>query len=318
MVKIGILGTGFGITHLKCYKNIEDAEVVIIFGRNQEKLKEIENIYNVKVTHNLDDVMLDPSIELIDICLPTHIHKEFVIKAFENGKHVICELPIAYSMEDALKMCEYSKKFNRIFMIAQASRFDSGYRYLQETIHSNRLGKLKILRLYRQTPPIWGTTDKMMIDLLIHDFDYAVWMVGKPNFLRSHVLRNKDDHIVHAINILYYPNAQVIVEGSNILPLAHPFTVGYEATFEKGGIFFTWQWKDNRPNFIIKEYNSEKEITPEIEDRYPYEEEMKYAVDCVKNKIYENLISADNMVLSLELALNAIDDAKKEAPISIN
>lgn len=79
MIKVGILGTGFGKTHGDFYKKLEGVEIAGIFGRTSEKLDKIKEELKVNVTTNIDELITDPNIDLIDVCLPTSIHKEYVI-----------------------------------------------------------------------------------------------------------------------------------------------------------------------------------------------------------------------------------------------
>ena len=88
MIKVGILGTGFGETHLDLYSKIEGFEVVSIFGRNQDKLKELGEKYSVATTNDITEIIENPGIDMIDICLPTELHSKWAIEGLKNGKHI--------------------------------------------------------------------------------------------------------------------------------------------------------------------------------------------------------------------------------------
>src|SRR6056297_1688310 len=104
MVKVGILGTGFGREHAKIYQNMNNVQIVKVFGRNRDKLKEIEKEFSTKTTEKIEDILTDQNIDLVDIFLPTKMHKDYVIKALENGKHVFCETPISYDVSEIEEM----------------------------------------------------------------------------------------------------------------------------------------------------------------------------------------------------------------------
>jgi predicted dehydrogenase len=99
MIKVGILGTGFGEHHAKLYKKIEGFEVVSIFGRNDDKLRKINEELNINTTMSINDIIKNPDIDLIDICLPTELHSKWAIEGLKNNKHIFCETPLSYRLE---------------------------------------------------------------------------------------------------------------------------------------------------------------------------------------------------------------------------
>ncbi|MDR0272381.1 MAG: Gfo/Idh/MocA family oxidoreductase, partial [Clostridiales bacterium] len=101
MIKVGILGTGFGETHVKLYKKIEGFEIVSVFGRNADKLQKITEEYGVKTTTDISEIIENPEIDVIDICLPTELHCKYAIEGLKAGKHIFCETPLTYCIEEA-------------------------------------------------------------------------------------------------------------------------------------------------------------------------------------------------------------------------
>ena len=80
-MNIAILGTGFGKEHARIFCQEKMVDKIIIWGRNPEKLAEIRNELDVQTTTNMDDILGDPTIELVDVCLPANVHAEYAIKA---------------------------------------------------------------------------------------------------------------------------------------------------------------------------------------------------------------------------------------------
>jgi predicted dehydrogenase len=135
-MKIGILGTGFGMHHAYIYKNIDIVESITVFGRNKEKLGKIHKDMKVVVTDNAKDIFANESIDLIDICLPSSIHREYVIEALKIGKlealhvkkdyceqsikHVIecCtkDIPTISSLDDAIKSLEIALQVKNLVL----------------------------------------------------------------------------------------------------------------------------------------------------------------------------------------------------------
>ena len=100
-MKIALLGTGFGHAHAAVYAERPDVDEMVVFGRTLGKLAKISGQFGFATTTDLDAVIADPSIDLIDICLPTALHAEVAVRAMQAGKDVLIELPLATTLEDA-------------------------------------------------------------------------------------------------------------------------------------------------------------------------------------------------------------------------
>ena len=88
-VKVGKLGTGFGIAHARIYRHHPGVDEVVVFGRTPAKLDEIASELGFETTTELDAIYDDPMIDLVDVCLPTPLHAEHVLRALQAGKHVL-------------------------------------------------------------------------------------------------------------------------------------------------------------------------------------------------------------------------------------
>src|ERR1700719_1161836 len=97
-VRIGIVGAGFAAQfHLASYRKVygESFQVAAICGRSTAAARGIAE--RDGVPHSLDSVeamLRDPGIDVIDICIPNHLHVPLIIEAASYGKHIICEKPL--------------------------------------------------------------------------------------------------------------------------------------------------------------------------------------------------------------------------------
>jgi predicted dehydrogenase len=109
-VRIGILGSGWmGSVHAECYRQIRDAKVVGVFGRNRDRAEAAAKICDAKPVLDVSALLDDPNVDAIDVCLPSVNHEEVVIKAFERGKPVFCETPFALKFTEAETMLKAAK-----------------------------------------------------------------------------------------------------------------------------------------------------------------------------------------------------------------
>ena len=133
MVKVGVIGAGgMGLMHSQCYSLLPGAKFVGIADIRKEKAAECQKKFNTKFYDYAEDLLNNSEVDVVDICLPTYLHPELVIKAATAGKSVICEKPIALKVEDADRMVEAAEKHKVIFMVAQVIRFWPEYMRLKE------------------------------------------------------------------------------------------------------------------------------------------------------------------------------------------
>jgi predicted dehydrogenase len=130
-VRIGIVGSGFAAHfHLASYRKVygESFEVAAICGRNIQAVTTLADQFGVARRYaEVDEMLTDPEIDLIDICVPNHLHADLVIRCAEHGKHVICEKPLAGFFGPSGAAADWSAEgFSRMAMLeavtAQARR----------------------------------------------------------------------------------------------------------------------------------------------------------------------------------------------------
>ncbi len=102
MIRVAILGAGIGAQHLDGYRALSDRfTVATICDLDAERAGEIiGSDQDIRIVTNIADVMADSDIDLVDICLPPHLHVPTILQALSVKKHAICEKPIARSLAE--------------------------------------------------------------------------------------------------------------------------------------------------------------------------------------------------------------------------
>jgi predicted dehydrogenase len=205
IIKVGMLGYAFmGKAHTNAYKKIPYMlypppaipHLSVICGMGKEAVAEAAKRYGYD-TYCPDDwkQMLDDcakDIDLFDNCGPNNVHMEPSIYAMEQGKHVLCEKPLARTAEEAKKMAEVAKKTGVKAMVAFNYRFVPAVRQIRYLIESGALGRIYHWRaVYLQewimphygTPAIWRVNKAVagsgaIGDLGAHIIDLAHYLVG--------------------------------------------------------------------------------------------------------------------------------------------
>ncbi|PIZ15365.1 hypothetical protein COY51_05470 [Candidatus Desantisbacteria bacterium CG_4_10_14_0_8_um_filter_39_17] len=327
MVKVGIIGAGFmGGMHSQCYKVLENAKLVAIADSQLNKAQELANKYGAKAYGSADDLLADKEIQAVDICLPTFMHKEYVIKVAQAKKHVLCEKPIALTLKDADEMIAAAAKDKVKFMIAQVIRFWPEYVKLKEIVDSKQLGKIISLTCCRLSPtPTWawqnwlGDAQKSggaLVDLHIHDVDYLYYLLGRPTSLFAQGRKVGEGYNHIWCTFKFKDGVTGFAEGGWDLAAQFPFTATFTAVFEKGVVEF-----DCRREKSLAIYTSEKTEYPRIESMTAedvggnvatlggYFEEIKYFVNCVDANQEPTVVTSRDARNSLEIILLEIKSA---------
>ncbi len=258
MTNIGIVGLGFmGLTHIKAYRQLPGANIVAIC--DAVRLPEDGNLtpvagnistadqikFDMSVVKGYRDyaqMLANPDVQLVDICLPTPLHADVAIAALRANKHVICEKPLARSSSVCRQILDAAKSSKGYFMPAHCIRFWPEWAWAKQAISENRYGKVLAARLRRVSePPGWSKATYLkgeesggaLLDLHIHDTDFVQFCFGRPRrvFSQGFVrISGAIDHVVTQYEVDC--GAAVSAEGTWVMHAGHGFNMAYTIVFE--------------------------------------------------------------------------------------
>ena len=212
-LKIGVIGCGTvaKVGHLPVYHKSPLTEIVAVSDPLESHLKYAQEHYNVsKGYKNSEDLLDDPNIDAISICSPHWAHAEQVIRAAENGKHILCEKPIGITLEEVDQMKRAIEKNGVIFQTATQKRFDLGFQFLKEKILEKEIGEVfhTAISWYNSMPDLgpnpsqyviqenglWRMTDEKcgggdLLDHGPHYFDLFRWWFGDVKSVSAQIRR---------------------------------------------------------------------------------------------------------------------------------
>lgn len=311
-MRIAVLGTGFGAYHVELYAKRTDVEKIIVWGRNEEKLKELQDKFQIDITTDMEAIWNDGEIDLVDICLPNYLHKDTAIKALSAGKNVFIETPVAETIEDAEAILQASKLYEKRVFVDLFLRFEYAYEYLHHFVKENKYGKLRELQVKRETPPWWGNLDSEHIglNLMMHDMDFVVRLMGEADrIVASKIDVREQQSVVTAC--LQYGEALAFVRGASAMPGSYPFSVGYEATFEHGTVrYYEDGYSDGsmETKLLLFTDETKEEISlPQIDC---YEAVIQHVLHCLKNNQISCLDIKD-AILTLKAVLGMNQELRK-------
>ena len=141
--QVAIIGTNIGAKHYEDFQKVSDRfNVHTICGLTKQSIDNIiPSNSDIKVSLNFEDVLKIKEIDIIDICLPPHLHFSACKKSLEAGKHVICEKPLVSSLEELDKLNQISKETGKIIFPVFQYRYGPGFSKLKALIKSGLAGK---------------------------------------------------------------------------------------------------------------------------------------------------------------------------------
>ena len=192
-VNVGVLGYGFvqSTFHLPCYEEIADANVVAIGGRRKVAAEKIAKRFGIKKVYSGEDFIeklcLNPEVEVVDVGLPNFLHLKASEIAAENSKHVICEKPLARSVDEAKAMLDAVEKHGVIGCYAENQVFIPQITKAKEMIEGGAIGRVFWIRsreahfgphsAWFWNPELAG--GGVLMDMGCHSVEVARYLIGK-------------------------------------------------------------------------------------------------------------------------------------------
>jgi len=317
MQRVGLVGLGFiGKAHIEAYQKISNAKVVAICTRN--KVRDEDSLSDYSFVSDYDELLLRDDIDLVDICLPTFLHEEYIIKAARAKKNIICEKPISLSVESVKRIFNEVEKCGVRLFVGHVLRFWPEYQSIKaysetdvlkdiEIVHAQRLGQPATWSSWFQYPEKSGGA---LFDLHLHDIDFLYYLLGEVKYVYAQGSQNKNGAWNHVLTTLTFENgAKAFVEASNQMPSGYPFTMALRAQTHKNTLDFQLKAgvnieSINNSSLIL--YENEKIIEVPVEKADPFEAELTYFVDCLE-KTQENKVVPLEDVLYVIRLLEAIN-----------
>jgi predicted dehydrogenase len=303
MLNIGVIGLGMmGLTHLDVYAGLPGVKVVAVAdadaSRRGGSSKARGNVegqaqgrFDVTTARGYADgleLIRDPSVQVVDICLPTPLHKAFAIAAMEAGRHVLVEKPLARTAADAFAVADAAdaafKKSAVIAMPAMCMRFWPGWTWLKQAIAEQTYGKVMSAKFTRLASHPGGAfyqsaeaSGAAALDLHIHDVDFVNYCFGRPKAVRSAGYSKVTGGVDHIhTQYLFDDIPLVMAEGGWCMSAGFPFQMRYHVNFERATAVFD---AGASPQLSLHRDGKSEEVA--LGNEMGYHEEIAYFLKCV-------------------------------------
>jgi predicted dehydrogenase len=193
-IKVGVLGAGFIVPqHLAAYSEWPDVEVVAIASPDESARDDLAREFGIRRTYEDYTTLLNNvALDIVDVSLPTYLHHGAVMRALEQGAHVILEKPIAVDREEAIQMIQSAEQSKKAFYVSLSQRFVPEHQRVRDLIHEGAIGRLLYCHLSEiqdafgrlNDPDHWfGTWDRggggTMMETGTHLVDLVRYLCGE-------------------------------------------------------------------------------------------------------------------------------------------
>lgn len=189
VLNIGVIGCAtMAQVHMQAIKQLLNARLTAVCDVNEELLRETADKFGVGLAvTDYRKLLESPEVDAVVIVTPDQLHREMTLAALDAGKHVLCEKPMALTMEDCKAMIQAAKKAETKMMVGQICRYTPGFMAAKELIDRGEIGELFFVETeyahdYAKIDMPWR------LDPLRHGFlgggchavDLARWIAGDP------------------------------------------------------------------------------------------------------------------------------------------
>ena len=316
-VNVAVVGLGFmGVTHVRAYQRLHNARVSAacdhsripvggVLGGVDGNLGDSSAVQvgeNVRFYRRYEELLLDPEIEVVDICTPTSLHLQHALAALQAGKHVICEKPLAENVADTRRLLTAAERSGKFLMPAMCMRFWPGWMELKNIVQKKSYGAVLTAGFRRLSArPTWskqGThTGGALYDLHIHDADFVNFLFGRPQKVFSTGLQDKGGNIDHVVTQYYYEDGPVVhAEGSWLLN--EGFNMSYSVQCERATLDFDLS-RGAGALQIQRNGKIQRVLKPSSADGY--NGEIRYFVNCIARGVPPAAVTGRDFLTAMEI-----------------
>ncbi|MDX1946125.1 MAG: Gfo/Idh/MocA family oxidoreductase [Pirellulaceae bacterium] len=262
MLRIGLAGIGFmGWIHYLAYQKTKGVKLAAVCTRDPKKLAgdwrgiqgnfgppgEQVDLAGVAKYSDLDGLLGDPSIDLVDLCLPPNLHREATIAALKAGKHVFVEKPMALTAADCDGIVRAAEAASKQVLVGHVLPLLPEYAFARMAIASGKYGKLLGGHFKRViSDPLWlkdffdpAKVGGPLVDLHVHDAHLIRLLFGMPTAVTSQG-RMRGEVVEYCVSQFQFADPSLVVTAASgvINQQGRSFTHGFEIHLEMATLYF--------------------------------------------------------------------------------
>ncbi len=312
-VNVGVIGVGaMGYNHARVYYKLEEANLVAVSDVSERTLNKVAKKYDAKGFTDYEDLLKDPEIEVVNVCVPTTFHHDVVMEAIKYGKHVLVEKPIAFTLKEAEDMISAAKEAGVILATGHVERFNPAVQKAKELIDNDVIGDIVSASAKRVGPfPPRIKDVGVTIDLAIHDLDVMNYLFDEEViqvYGTMNSILEKCEFEDHAEIMINFKN-----ESTGILE------VNWLTPYKRRQIEITGTDGIISVDYIEQSIDVYGKFAQDIDIKHeePLKEELRSFLTSVVNET-EPEITGEDGLKALKMVIAATKSSKEHRPISFN
>jgi myo-inositol 2-dehydrogenase / D-chiro-inositol 1-dehydrogenase len=184
-ITVGIIGAGrIGKLHVDNLQSIPEINIKSVSDVAVGYLQEWAASKGISVlTDNYKDILADPEIDAVFICSPTNTHAQIIKEAARAKKHIFCEKPVSFSVEETIEALAVVKEEGVKLQVGFNRRFDPNFKKVRDFVQQGEVGQPHILKITSRDPEppsieYVRSSGGLFMDMMIHDFDMARYVMN--------------------------------------------------------------------------------------------------------------------------------------------
>jgi predicted dehydrogenase len=276
------------------------------------------SLEGLDVAETLEALVKLPQVDVIDICLPPHLHVDAACYAMEHGKDVFIEKPVALTLEGCQRIQETSRKTGQLALVAHVLPYMGPFAYATELVRSGKYGPA-IGGYFKRviSDPTWipdfYQADKVggpLVDLHVHDLHWIQLLFGKPK--STHAVGRLHGSVAKYVHVLYeFESPDIAVSSSSgvIDGPGRPFAHAFELHLRDATVHFEFAaHSDAAESMPLKVITRDGQVLrpelPAADDIDAFEAEIGEMAQSVLSRQSAPRLSLDHAAGAVELALD--------------
>ena len=330
MIKVGIIGCGFmGGMHAACYQALEElgVKVTAVADVRSDFGKKLADQCGAELYSAGMDLIDKADVDVVDVCLPTHLHVAHAVAAMRKGRHVFVEKPICINEAEMEEIQRVKDETGVKVQVGQVIRLWTEYKWLKETSDSGIYGRLLCGEFHRlSSRPEWASegwlhkpelSGGVAVDMHVHDVDFVRYLLGEPDRVQAQAYRDETGLIQQIYALYGYgKDVGVTIEAGWNYPADYPFTAGFRVKFEKAAVILDSNGLTVYPNGdkpfkpeLKEEFEAENDIGGNLSSLGGYYNELKYFIEGVRGDHPLEIATVEEAIKSVKLVKHEIEQA---------
>jgi myo-inositol 2-dehydrogenase / D-chiro-inositol 1-dehydrogenase len=326
--RVGVVGSGFmGGVHADAWRDAGAPITSVLTRPGSSSGADLARRHGVPAVSDWDEFMA--GVDVVDLCTPTHLHAEQVLRAAEAGTAVVVEKPLARTAAQAAELVATCERLGVPLLVGHVLRFFPEYARAKSVVDRGDIGTPGVLRLSRNRSlpekpgDNWFLDEEksggLVLDLMIHDLDYAQWVAGPVTSVYARSVRSARpaSDVDHAVALLTHAGGAIThLEAS----WAHP-----------PGVFHTYLEIAGTTGLLQSDSDRTTPVRPALREpavdgvvplpgsplaRSPFELQMRSFLDVLAGRA-EPVVTPQEALAAVRAAEAAVESLRTGTPVQL-